>query len=387
MKILQLSTGHLGGAGLAARRLNNSLNRAGIESIFIALANPSFSPGENEISVKRTRFKRAWGGWLAWMQRFLSKQTLFTPFSTNSISVKYLLRLAKPSETIIHIHNFQNLVSEASIKTFSDAGYKVVLTLHDQRFFTGGCHYSFDCQQYEFGCSKCPLIKNFTSGIPRGKLQASPIEKIHSDKLQVIAPSKWMISRANQSQILGKFQKHHINNLLGSEWSSSIKQIRRKGNFGMRVGIASMDPSSFIKGGDIIQEILHSPLGINFEFLYLKDFSRNGQASDFWEQIDCLLVPSRADNSPNVIHEAKSLQIPIIASKVGGIPELLGDSDVCIPPEDMCAQTLISAFEKFHSQKTVLEDSNKRSNDITERDVDTLNQYLTVYRDLLSRKI
>jgi glycosyltransferase involved in cell wall biosynthesis len=36
-----------------------------------------------------------------------------------------------------------------------------------------------------------------------------------------------------------------------------------------------------------------------------------------------LLVPSRADNSPNVIHEAKLLGIPVIASSLDGISELL----------------------------------------------------------------
>ena len=44
-----------------------------------------------------------------------------------------------------------------------------------------------------------------------------------------------------------------------------------------------------------------------------------------------MLVLSVADNSPNVIHEAKYFGIPIIGSNVGGIPELLDpDNDYAI---------------------------------------------------------
>jgi glycosyltransferase involved in cell wall biosynthesis len=155
----------------------------------------------------------------------------------------------------------------------------------------------------------------------------------------------------------------------------------------MRVGVASMDPSSFIKGGDIIQEILNSPSLVNFEFLYLADFSKKGRSTEFWAQIDCLLVPSRADNSPNVILEAKSLRIPIIASDVGGIPELLDEADVCIPIEMVNAEQIILSLRKFQNQGLTTVDVHHHSAETTRRESETLNKFLTVYRDMLSRKI
>jgi len=53
----------------------------------------------------------------------------------------------------------------------------------------------------------------------------------------------------------------------------------------------------------------------------MSDFTRDSDL--FWGAIDFLCVPSNADNSPNVIHEAKLLGIPVLATQVGGIPELL----------------------------------------------------------------
>jgi len=43
-----------------------------------------------------------------------------------------------------------------------------------------------------------------------------------------------------------------------------------------------------------------------------------------YRQIDCLIVPSIwEENSPLVIHEAQAARIPVIASNIGGIPELI----------------------------------------------------------------
>jgi glycosyltransferase involved in cell wall biosynthesis len=57
--------------------------------------------------------------------------------------------------------------------------------------------------------------------------------------------------------------------------------------------------------------------------------------------IDVLLVPSKADNSPNVIHEAKLWGKPVVSSDVGGIPEILRENfDSCIPLAEMTSSRI-----------------------------------------------
>ena len=51
--IIHLSTGHDGGAGLAARRLNGALVNAGCNSQFMALKNKGYVPQINENSLGR----------------------------------------------------------------------------------------------------------------------------------------------------------------------------------------------------------------------------------------------------------------------------------------------------------------------------------------------
>jgi glycosyltransferase involved in cell wall biosynthesis len=60
-----------------------------------------------------------------------------------------------------------------------------------------------------------------------------------------------------------------------------------------------------------------------------------------------LVVPSRADSLPYVVIEAGGAGIPIIASGVGGIPEILGPDGNLVPPEDptRLAQAIAAALD------------------------------------------
>ena len=52
---------------------------------------------------------------------------------------------------IIHLHWVSGFVSPTSIKALQSLGKPLVWSLHDQRAFTGGCHYSGGCRQFENG--------------------------------------------------------------------------------------------------------------------------------------------------------------------------------------------------------------------------------------------
>lgn len=59
----------------------------------------------------------------------------------------------------------------------------------------------------------------------------------------------------------------------------------------------------------------------------------------WYQQAAIFVAPSLWDNSPNTIYEAMSCGTPVIASKVGGIPELIehGSTGLLVPPNDPAA--------------------------------------------------
>jgi glycosyltransferase involved in cell wall biosynthesis len=49
---------------------------------------------------------------------------------------------------------------------------------------------------------------------------------------------------------------------------------------------------------------------------------------------DVLALPSRADASPWVVLEALAAGLPVLATTVGAIPEMVGDAGVLVAPGD-----------------------------------------------------
>ncbi len=57
----------------------------------------------------------------------------------------------------------------------------------------------------------------------------------------------------------------------------------------------------------------------------------------FFAEADAFVLPSLSEGSPNVLLEAMAARAPILASAVGGIPELVGDCAMLVPAGDTAA--------------------------------------------------
>ena len=78
----------------------------------------------------------------------------------------------------------------------------------------------------------------------------------------------------------------------------------------------------------------------------------NSQVLETMRNYDCLVVPSLEENSPNVIREAMNVNLPILASSVGGIPELLKNSKISYlfePNENALSQAILD----FHKNPPI----------------------------------
>ena len=108
---------------------------------------------------------------------------------------------------------------------------------------------------------------------------------------------------------------------------NNLQQIPKKENQIVYIG-----RDSYEKGIDILKKIESK---VNGKVVYCTDLKwedamKNLKASNI------IVIPSRMESIPQVIKEAFFLKIPIIATNVGGIPELIEDNvnGILVPPNN-----------------------------------------------------
>ena len=112
-----------------------------------------------------------------------------------------------------------------------------------------------------------------------------------------------------------------------------------------------------------------------------------GLLYDFWNSLNCLLAPSIADNSPNVIHEAKQFGLPIIATEVGGITEMLfSDMDTLIDISDLSAESILSAIKVIKEREFDARTIERMHNAYLEYVGEPLKKTIEIYQELLAAK-
>ncbi len=384
LNVIHLATSHMGGAGIAARELNRKLGTKGVNSKIVFLDRKQLATQSNEIKLDRNFWTKILSYLISRINLSLSGTSYFSLLNRSSVDKFFLQELSSKSHTIIHIHNYYNLISIEQIRYLLSLNCKIALTLHDERFLSGGCHSTIDCTQFEIGCLKCPNKKFGVSRIASSNVIREKIPLNIGSNLKIFAPSRWILDEARRSFLRKDFESVLIPNCLYSRITSKAKAI---GDV-VKVGIASVDPYSKLKGGKLLKELEelikskeHSPLRL----IYMADFNTRAK-NDFWSEIDVLFVPSLHDNSPNVIHEAKSRGIPIVASKVGGISEMLSpDVDKLFNPRLISPHEIFALIGEFTNTEIDVKSIIKMQEDFEEYLGDPVEKHIVQYLDLLSR--
>ena len=114
---------------------------------------------------------------------------------------------------------------------------------------------------------------------------------------------------------------------LDVEKFKKITQLEKKKNQIVYIG-----RDSFEKGIDILKNIESK---INGKVIYCTNLPWE-QTMAILQSSTILIVPSRMESIPQVIKEAFYLKIPVIATNVGGIPEIIENkkTGILIPPEN-----------------------------------------------------
>ena len=176
IKVAIINTYPTGGASVAKNRLVKSLsNHSECE---IDLLERSKSDGREVLdTLECDSDQQRYDHILAKYQRYLihnnRTKVTNTLFSGESSSWDFSEHPIILDADVINLHWIAEFIGTESLKKLAKLGKPLVWTLHDERAFTGGCHYTFGCMKYSYTCSECPQINEYLSWLPKHNFEIS----------------------------------------------------------------------------------------------------------------------------------------------------------------------------------------------------------------------
>lgn len=323
---------------------------------------------------------------------------------------------------VINLHWVNQFVSPETVHTLLASGKRVWLTLHDQRPFTGGCHYAAGCDGYRKDCAECPQLQPPYHDIPRTSLALSRAVVSAAVPEVIIAPSRWLANEARRSTLFAGMRVECIPYGLDLDvFQPSEKCVARK-SFGLPEDalvflFGAQNLKEPRKGFDLLRKAVQNLLAhriinscIRSGKVLFVAFGQTGEnlATDdlpvtlVGEQatpeamakllgaVDFFICPSREDNLPNTVLEAMACGVPVIGSDVGGIPDMITDFENgrLVPPDDPDA--LAAAMVQVIERPDLWEDWGRQARAKCEREYPLVRQaeaYVRLGNELLSAAI
>ncbi len=374
MKILHVSTSSSGGAAIAANRLHIGLLNEEFDSSILYLhknkvINKSYEFPKKDINLVYKILRK-----LNLYQTTSEKNTL----NTSTLSKEKTMFSFADSDyditktqiyheaDIINLHWVSDFIDFKSF--FKNNTKPLVWTLHDQNPFTGGCHYSENCDKYSSNCHNCYLWKNKESlVIATEKNFLLKQTALSQKKIAVVAPSKWLHNLSLQSTLFGKQKHYHIPYGLDTNVYFPINKSEARQAFSIsddkkvllfisdklfeeRKGFKILKEAISIINRDDVHLLAigkENESDSNLKIQYTGHINDETTMNLAYNAADAFILPSLQDNLPNTMLEALSCGTPVIAFPVGGIIDCIKTGENGILANKISVEALSIAISEF----------------------------------------
>ncbi len=358
MKVTLINTSDAGGGAPAAcMRLLKALEEQGIDASLLVQQKKTTDPHvesveKNALDRKRSKFDFLYERlpFIAFQER--DKSVRFA-FSTANAGVSIKNEKLVQEADILHLHwTNSGFLSIRDLKELLSLGKPIVWTLHDMWTFTGGCHYSGECDHFKRECGDCFFLRNpgpndisHTGWLRKADMYSA------TKNVNFVACSKWLAGVAEESSLLKGYPINAIPNPIDTAIFSpkNKAEIRAKRNISpdkkiILFGAANINDrrkgiSYLVNALDILKK--DYPVEGQMEMVIFgknKGFDTNAlpfpvhelniitsqeEIAEVYSLADVFITPSVEDNLPNTVMESLSCGTPVVAFNTGGIPEMV----------------------------------------------------------------
>lgn len=250
---------------------------------------------------------------------------------------------------MVHLHNLHGeYLSYATLPALAK-GKTVVWTLHDEHIFTGHCGFTLGCEKWRSGCGNCPHLDTYPAVAVDRTAELLALKKGYFEEVDphLVCPSHWLAERA-RTAFPGKKNISVIPNGINTQIFRPMDKAAVRKDLGLPsdkfllLYAAEMGTDNPFKGGETIRQLCGQlPSMDNMAIVTIGDKGTPMNACHFpippiaeeedmarlYAAADLMVYPTKADNLPLVVLEAMACRLPVVASAIGGIPEIISDGE------------------------------------------------------------
>jgi len=402
INVLHVSYSKSGGAGAVAAQLSRGqalLANYESDFLFASESNIKNRPFDNmDLTTKAVIDnliikKRSW-------------PTLFT--LTRNTSDELLSEKLVDFEGVLHFHWLNGILNLHNVVNYSKMGKKILWTIHDMEPFTGGCHNSINCMNFEKLCSGCPAVKQiFMPQVQKAKLEKNGLLSL-IDNVTLVFPSRWLLnnfkSGAPQCSSALEFVPNPVSDIFFEKGAHDLN-FKKRDSQHLVLGFVSNDLNDSIKqfagvieAVQMVSKLVTKPIKLiavgakfknypkelNFEVIQAGVVSDQSRLRDLYSEMDLLISNSLSESFGLTIAEASAVGVPSLVLEGSGSSELIENNLTGFIYKNQVE--LISKIVKISESETVIRDAglNAKENAINNWKMDrVLNRYDKLYDNLL----
>lgn len=316
---------------------------------------------------------------------------------------------------VLHLHNLHGGYFDLRCLPWITHEVPSVVTLHDTWLTSGHCAYTLECERWHSGCGACPHLDT-PPAVPRDRTARNWTAKrdiLRRSRLHVVGPSQWVLDKAADSILAdATIDARLIPNGVDQTVFAPADTAAARSELGLPAealvlvfsagaGNPYKDPGTLVAalpeiarraaGREVVLVVLgariEAPPAVGMRVVSVPFLDEARDVARYLQAADLAVHTAHAENHPLVVLEAQSCGLPVVATRIGGVPETLVDgmTGVLVPPTDpgalaaAVASLLLDGDRRASMGRAALEHARGRLG--LDRMIDA---YVSLYRELVS---